>query len=278
MKNPSNLIKNITKFILGFMKRSIVLFDKWMSSSIVYCNDTYLFLNPHLKGSYKRNFIFDNYMNLINSIPEEYSNKNFSYVIDIGAHIGTFIVPFLNNKYTKKGIALEPMKENIKYIKKSLNLNSITERLILLEGAASNEDFCVEIDIGPSSTTSSIQSIGFHTIKKDGINISKRYRKSSSGSISIPGYSYKSIVSNMNSEEKSKYLLKLDAEGAEHLIFNDIIESESSPFTIIGELHPSDNYSIDTIINQIKSNYSYSNFISHPNGCYDFVCSSPKHQ
>tara|TARA_Y100001968_G_C19415604_1_gene748827 strand:+ start:592 stop:1257 length:666 start_codon:yes stop_codon:yes gene_type:complete len=221
--------------------------------------------------------MYSSYIQLLRLIPSEYPNKNFNFVLDLGSHIGGFIIPAINNNIAKRGLAVEPMPNNLRYINASARLNNIENKLIVLSGAVNATDQPIEISVGPSSTTSSISSLGFHLIKEDlEKRKEKKYVKSNKGQITVQGFSFSTILEKFSNEEKSDYLLKIDIEGGEHIVLSDILGSNWKPNTIIGELHPSDIQDLEVLINQIKANYSYHHFISCQNGCYEFVCSGRK--
>jgi FkbM family methyltransferase len=116
-------------------------------------------------------------------------------VVDIGANIGDTTVYFSKIKKAKKVIAFEPYPYSYKIAKENINLNKITNVILLNEGVGGKEDY---IRVNPAFENSGSDSL-----------------KSFSKGKKIKIVTLKSIVNNYDIENG---ILKMDCEGCEYPI------------------------------------------------------------
>lgn len=67
--------------------------------------------------------------------------------IDIGANVGFYTVLFAKNLNSKKVLSIEPTQNALKYLYKNIQLNKIEDKVIVFEGAVSDEYGNTEIKI-----------------------------------------------------------------------------------------------------------------------------------
>ena len=75
-------------------KKPFLVTKKIFSPSKIYSYKTSLLLNYHFRGVMKINFIYKNYLELLELIPDNYSKQSYEFILDFGSHIGAFIIPF----------------------------------------------------------------------------------------------------------------------------------------------------------------------------------------
>ena len=63
-----------------------------------------------------------------------------TYLIDIGANIGTTCIALLCQKYFDRGLAFEPDAENFGYLTRNIKQNALSERLSAFQWAISSEN------------------------------------------------------------------------------------------------------------------------------------------
>lgn len=123
-------------------------------------------------------------------------------VLDVGANIGDSPIYFAL-RGASKVIALEPFAKNYLTAKRNIELNNLSDRIILLHAGCASEGGSINIDPGHESNTIS------------------RLSSSSEHGTSINLMNLKDIVDRYNIEKGS--ILKMDCEGCEY----DVILSAS---------------------------------------------------
>jgi FkbM family methyltransferase len=150
-------------------------------------------------------------------------------VIDVGANVGFYTVMFAKSIAQRKVLSIEPTKNALQRLRKNIELNGVIDKVDVFEGVASNRNGTVEIK----------------TIKG-------KEEYSSLGEMEHPSIanekwvSEKVISTTLDELVERKSLdpgfLKIDVEGAEHLVFQGaqkilgekrpIILSEMSEFLL----------------------------------------------
>lgn len=144
---------------------------------------------------------------------------NPDYIIDCGAHIGLFTLLARANYSSVPIISFEPLPENIRMIKKQLELNNITD-VILEEAAVSTIDGQTIFYIGQASFGGSLQPEE---------NNGKR------GQLNVALKDIKKYLLGLSSE--TKLLLKIDIEGEEENLMPAIISGLPKSCAIFFETH-----------------------------------------
>jgi FkbM family methyltransferase len=135
----------------------------------------------------------------------KYLDKNKD-VIDVGANIGFFTVMFANNIHNRKVLSIEPTKNAIKRLRRNIELNDVASKVDVFEGVASNQAGTIEIKtIEGKEEYSSLGKMKHHSISKE-------------------SYMSEKVISvTLDELVKQKSLdpgfIKVDVEGAEHLVF-----------------------------------------------------------
>ncbi|WP_461451074.1 FkbM family methyltransferase [Mucilaginibacter sp.] len=140
------------------------------------------------------------------------TSKNHDVFIDIGSNIGVMTIGTLLNNKTIKSIAIDPNKQAVKLLKKSLACNKISDRCVVINSAIGNYDGEIVFD-STGSVTGHISDVG------DKVNIIK--------------------LSNVLNEFKGiNTLVKIDIEGYETQIIKELKNVNNvSSFTFVIELH-----------------------------------------
>jgi len=137
-------------------------------------------------------------------------------LLDLGGHIGCISIEAALRRCDV--LALEPFPSNIAAFKMNMELNEVTDRIQLLEGAV----------VGPHYSESTVAlsinsgiNMGTHSL----LNIRGRQKTH------VDAYNIKRLLS-----ENKPYYVKIDIEGAEYDILPSIWECKSVQ-TIFAELH-----------------------------------------
>jgi FkbM family methyltransferase len=141
------------------------------------------------------------------------TSKDFDYFIDMGSNLGVMTLGTLLANPTIKAVAIDPNHLCITLLKKSLKYNSLEDRCRVIEAAVDNKDGIITFD-ETGSVTGHISNIG---------------RK-------VKTISFSNIL---NEFKDQKILVKIDIEGYETVILNDLKSvANLSDFALIIEVHP----------------------------------------
>jgi FkbM family methyltransferase len=134
-------------------------------------------------------------------------------VIDVGANIGLYTVLFSKLiSDNRKVLAIEPAPLALKFLHKNIKRNNTTETVIVFEGVAA--DAVGEYQLNVISGMEEYSSLGdiVHSSVRG-----KPYRP-----ISVKGDTIDDLVDRFN---LNPGFIKVDAEGAEHIVFDGAINS-----------------------------------------------------
>ena len=173
------------------------------------------------------NTVFDQYM----SDFRRYFERDNPFepggvVIDVGAHIGTFSVPLCARFPGVRVLAFEPDPTNFQCLEKSIAANAFSPETIMTQQAAvyshSGE---LSFTVGATTTTGSIEGAGFFLENADGERIV------------VQAVSLDHILDSSGID--SCALLKLDCEGSEYAIFENLSDETLCRIErLVMEIHP----------------------------------------
>jgi FkbM family methyltransferase len=169
-----------------------------------------------------------------------YTNKEQPLIIDVGAYIGLSVLYFKKLYPNSKIVAFEPNPVAFDILKENLFINNITN-VELHQSAILNKEGEKELYIDNTD----LERYSVASFNQDAWNrevVSKKVR--------------------VKTEKLNKYLdkeidmLKLDVEGSEQVILNDIKSQFSNIKNIIFEYHPTSNQKLDKIIEMLSKEYN----------------------
>jgi FkbM family methyltransferase len=126
-----------------------------------------------------------------------YRNTTF---VDVGANVGTTIVPAVAQLGFARGVAIEPEPENLRLLRVNLAANGLDDTVRVVEAAASNREGRAELVLRP-------QSGGKHHLRQD--------KPAHSGAIDVAGITIDSLVRDALLDPGDVGLLWLDIQGHE---------------------------------------------------------------
>lgn len=142
--------------------------------------------------------------------------NEFRDVVDVGAHIGSFSIHLAKNAtVTGSMVALEPEPDNYALLKHNLERNGLSDRIEALNLAASDSPEPLRFICSPDHNGAG------HTIA----NTDRE-------SIEVAAVDIREVLAN-----RSRVLLKIDAEGAEYVLFRRIEPLRAKIDIVVGELH-----------------------------------------
>ena len=68
-------------------------------------------------------------------------NKKISFLIDVGANVGTFCIPAVKEKIIEKCIAIEPVNNIFKVLNINIYLNNLQNQILSFDNVVSNKKF-----------------------------------------------------------------------------------------------------------------------------------------
>jgi FkbM family methyltransferase len=169
---------------------------------------------------------------------EEISFRQGDILIDIGAHVGSFSIP-LAKKYSLKVLAYEPDAANYSCLLKGGVANGLKD-FKAEECAVFSKKGMVEFSTGSTPTTGSLASAHFFLHDKG------------NRTVKVRSTSLRHIFED-NQIDHCK-LLKIDCEGGEYGIFEDIDDDflKKVDYLFI-EVHPVKGFSSEEFIDRLKS-------------------------
>ena len=126
-----SLFRRIRKVEFDFYSEDFKLY-KNKYYFILFGKDKYVSRNTFVNGPH--DFIF-----LKKSI--KILNKKISYLIDVGANVGTFCIPAVKDKIIKECIAIEPVKKIFKVLNINIYLNNLQNKIQTFDNVMSNKKF-----------------------------------------------------------------------------------------------------------------------------------------
>lgn len=147
----------------------------------------------------------------------EIEDKSIKYFIDGGANIGFFSLKMLCFKNIQEGVLIEANPLNVELLK--FNFSSINH-YSMLPVALTNRDGNIVFELATSNTGHVSGSIGHPTSNSTVVVASKR------------------IINVIPKHwDLNQMLLKLDIEGAEYEVLDDLLNNNLFPKVILAEIH-----------------------------------------
>lgn len=199
VKASESVIRNLRESIVG---DPVIKVDEFQGRFAIDTNSD-LFFRCIVNGQYEPELV---------EICKKHLNRNKD-VIDVGANIGFFSVLFakLISK-DNKVLAIEPTSRALERLKGNLITNEINEKVIIFNGVASNSDAPVAINtIIGKEEYSSIGAMAHPSISENKDYISEEVQS-------------QTIDQLIKVHSLNPGFIKVDVEGAEHLVFSGMPE------------------------------------------------------
>jgi FkbM family methyltransferase len=127
-------------------------------------------------------------------------------VLDVGANIGTSIVPMLTLFGADRGLAVEPAPDNVEMLRLNLALNELTERVRVFPMALSDHDGTLELEL-------SAENFGDHRLRVPGTEPTAE--TASRPTVTVPVRRLDALVESGEIDASSLGLIWLDVQGHE---------------------------------------------------------------
>lgn len=147
----------------------------------------------------------------------------YSYLIDIGANIGSISIPSLTRNFFSTVIAFEPEKESYRLLKINCLLNDLNKKMILHKIALSNKKKTLSL-IANNASNRGDNRIKTKLTKKKTLNIQK-----------IKSDILDNYTINLN---KKNAFIKIDVQGHESKVFLGAKKTLKKQIPIMFELEP----------------------------------------
>lgn len=192
-------------------------------------------------------------------------------VIDIGSNIGFYSVLLAKHiDKTRKVLSIEPTLNALEKLRKNLELNEISDKVIIYDGVISNESGEVEINT----------ILGKEEYSSVNLIVHSAVATSSYVAYKVKCTTLDTIVDLHN---LNPGFVKIDVEGAEHLVLDGARNTLSRYRPIIltevsEKLLSSGNFSVEKMLNLIKSygydifDPSFSQEMINPHLCKQIIC------
>lgn len=157
-------------------------------------------------------------------------------ILDVGAHVGFFALYCLSLNQKAKLYCVEPESNNIKFLKKNLELNNLNKSVKILPGAlmGSTNKYCLKLS--PDNHNHRVYLEVGEEIKAD-----------------VQGYDFIDLIKKLKIKQVD--LLKMDIEGEEYELFSIWNEKEFSLIkNIVLEYHESEDNDKEYLVNILREN------------------------
>jgi FkbM family methyltransferase len=141
-------------------------------------------------------------------------SSNFIF-IDLGANKGLYSIIAAKNSNCEKVISFEPVPSTYDFLIKNCSLNNISKKCDLYNLAVS--DIC------------EVKKIYFNKLHSGKASLALLNDSDQSNAIHIRSVD-KSIFDNLNPKKNQNYLLKVDVEGFEHIVLNEVFKCKFSNY------------------------------------------------
>lgn len=132
-------------------------------------------------------------------------------IIDVGANIGFFTVLFAKNINNRRVLSIEPTKKALSRLHKNIELNKVKNIVTVFEGVASNKSDDIEIKtIAGKEEYSSIGKMNHPSVANE------QWTTEKVKSTTLNELVYQNSL--------TPGFIKIDVEGAEHLVFDGAIQ------------------------------------------------------
>jgi FkbM family methyltransferase len=139
-------------------------------------------------------------------------SSNFIF-IDLGANKGLYSIIAAKNSNCEKVISFEPVYQTYNFLIKNCSLNNVSYKCDLYNLAIS--DIC------------EVKKIYFDKLHSGKASLTLLKNNEQSNTINVRTVD-KSIFDNLNSKKNKNYLLKVDVEGFEHIVLNEVFKCKFS--------------------------------------------------
>lgn len=207
------IIYKFSKFFLRLIKVIKFQIFKFFKAQYLYLDSSIRITSNYNDISFKHIFININNDPINNFLKKK--NSPFIF-IDIGAHQGTYTIVASLNKNCESCFAFEPVKETFEFLKKNIEINKIT-KAILINKAISNSNKNLKIFFDPLFS-------GKATMREKK-NLSRERKKLFKTIEVISSTGLESLIIN---KKKIKLLVKIDVEGFENIVLNELFKSKFS--------------------------------------------------
>jgi FkbM family methyltransferase len=165
----------------------------------------------YLTGSYEPEMI-DMAVRLLREVTGVADPLRDRRVVDVGANIGTSIIPLVNGHGAAGGIAVEPEPENFRLLQINLLTNGLADRVHAVHAAASNISGTADLELSPSN-------FGDHRIRASELAVltadNDAYGESRRPTISVPVRPLDEILTVEGIDLGQVGLLWVDTQGHE---------------------------------------------------------------
>ncbi len=209
-----------------------------------YNNHEVKFLLENLSGTYSIGDIVALFCD--NSYKLNVTNKD---VVDIGAETGDSSIYFAING-ARRVIGLEPFPQNYRTAVKNIQLNNLSEKIIMMNAGISGET----------------GNIFINDDKKGWV---KDLAEEKGGDISIPTYTLEYVLNEYNLNHVT---LKMDCEGCEYFA---ILNSPISMFQKIDEIEMEYHYGYEKLVDKLTSS-GFEVEYTNPSKGYNKMASNPR--
>jgi len=127
-------------------------------------------------------------------------------VLDVGANIGTSIVPLLKLFGAERGVAVEPEPHNANLLRLNLDLNDLAARVDLLVMGLSDHDGTMELELSPDNS-------GDHRIRVPGADLDPK--ETARATLEVPVRRLDALIESGEVDLGALTLAWLDVQGHE---------------------------------------------------------------
>jgi FkbM family methyltransferase len=191
---------------------------------------------------------------LLDRVPRARPAPGTRVLLEIGANIGTTMIPALRRGYVDRVLALEPSPDNVSLLRHNLLANDLAGRVTVIQAAASDRVGEVELAISPINS-------GDNRVRLNGRPYPDESEQSGGpwGSVRVPSTTVDTLVAAGDVDLATLDLVWIDTQGHEAIILAGAQSLLASDVPVLIEYcpyHLRSTKSLDRFEEIIQANYA----------------------
>jgi len=191
-------------------------------------------------------------------------SSNEGYLIDIGANVGTVCIPFVREQVFRRALAFEPEPHNFSYLKRNIDQNGLSDRVLPFQAAMSATNGEIEFELCP-------ENHGDHRVRLSGAPAPQynHFHEHDRSIIKVPVHTLDEMVASLDIASAEINLVWMDVQGHEGHIFQGAESLIAAGVPFVFEFWPyglqSTGLDLDWFVDFVSSRFTHLWDLKSPN-------------